>query len=61
MQTITVTGGTLFDVANRWLGDATLWYVIAGANNISDPWLSGVTTLTIPDLANATGANLVTD
>jgi nucleoid-associated protein YgaU len=61
MQTITVTGGNLFDISNRLLGDATLWYVIAGANDISDPWLSGLITLTIPDIANATGASLVAD
>jgi nucleoid-associated protein YgaU len=61
MQAITVTGGNLFDIANRFLGDATLWYVIAGASGISDPWLSGLTTIMIPDVANATGASLVTD
>jgi L-ascorbate metabolism protein UlaG (beta-lactamase superfamily) len=61
MQSISLTGSNLFDIANRWLGDATLWYVIAGANGISDPWLNGLTTLIIPDTANATGASLVAD
>ena len=49
MQTITLTGGNLFDVANRFLGDATQWTRIAALNGIDDPWLNGITTLTIPD------------
>lgn len=56
MQTLTVTGGTLFDVANRYLGDASLWSEIALLNGITDPWLSGVVTLTLP--GNSTGVGL---
>jgi hypothetical protein len=59
MQIITVTGGNLFDIANRMLGDANLWYVIAATNGISDPWLDGLVTLVIPDPTNGTGATLV--
>jgi nucleoid-associated protein YgaU len=56
MRIVTVAGGNLFDVANRTLGDATKWDVIAAANFITDPWLSGLTTLVIPNLANDKGA-----
>jgi nucleoid-associated protein YgaU len=48
VQTITVTGGTLFDIANRFLGAATAWTSIASANAITDPWLTGIVTLVIP-------------
>jgi len=51
MQTITLTGGNLFQVANRLLGDATQWTRIAVLNGIDDPWLSGITTLTVPDMS----------
>jgi nucleoid-associated protein YgaU len=56
MQTLTVAGGNLFDIAQRILGDATKWDVIADANDISDPWLAGLTTLLIPDQSNDKGA-----
>jgi hypothetical protein len=59
METISTTGGNLFDIANRLLGDANLWYIIAAANDISDPWLDGLVTLIIPDPTNGTGATLV--
>jgi nucleoid-associated protein YgaU len=49
MQTLTVRGGTLFDIASRYLGDATQWDTIANLNGIDDPWLSGIVTLVIPD------------
>jgi nucleoid-associated protein YgaU len=52
MQTITVTGGNLFDIANRFLGDATAWTTIASANKLTDPWLNGVATLVIPTPSN---------
>ncbi len=48
MQTLTVCGGTLFDVACRTLGDASRWSDLATLNNIDDPWLSGIVTLLIP-------------
>jgi hypothetical protein len=57
MQTLTVCGGTLFDIACRYLGDAAQWQVLAAANLIDDPWLSGVVTLVIPPPAS--GANFV--
>lgn len=47
-KTITVGGGSLQQVAAQQYGDATLWPVIAQANNISDPQLTGINTLIIP-------------
>lgn len=49
MQTMTIAGGNLFQLAAAQLGDATQWIRIAQLNNLSDPMLSGVTTLLIPD------------
>jgi len=48
MRSVTVAGGTLFAVALLYLGDATQWDVIAVANQLGDPWLSGLVTLRIP-------------
>ena len=52
MKTITVSGAdvSLFHVAARELGDATQWIRIAQANGPTDPMLSSVVTLTIPDV-----------
>ena len=56
MRTITVAGGNLFAIAAAELGDATQWIRIAQLNRLSDPVLSGVVTLQIPDPdPNATG------
>jgi hypothetical protein len=53
---VIVSGGTLFHLAAKYLNDATQWIRIAQANNISDPVLTGVKTLVIPDVnANAGG------
>jgi hypothetical protein len=49
MQTITVYGGNLYQLAAEKLGDATQWIRIAQANQISDPFLSGSVTLLLPD------------
>jgi len=56
MRTITVAGGNLFAIAAAQLGDATQWIRIAQLNNLSDPMLTGVVTLQIPDIdPSATG------
>jgi len=56
MQTITIAGGNLFQIAALYLNDATQWIRIAELNNLSDPMLSGLNTLLIPDVnPNATG------
>lgn len=45
---VTVAGGNLFALAAQYLGDATKWYQIAQANGLSDPMLTGVVKLVIP-------------
>ena len=49
MRTLTTVGGTLFHLAASELGDATQWIRIAQLNNLADPTLRGVVTLTLPD------------
>ena len=49
MKTITVAGGDLYHLAAVYYRDPTLWTVIAQANNMSDPFFSGIMTLNIPD------------
>lgn len=51
-QVITVIGGNLFALAAQYYGDASQWALIAQANNLTDPNLSGVNTLLIPPLNN---------
>jgi L-ascorbate metabolism protein UlaG (beta-lactamase superfamily) len=48
MQTITVAGGNLFQIAAQQLGDATQWIRIAQLNALSDPMLTGLVTLVLP-------------
>jgi hypothetical protein len=50
-KTITVSGAdrTLFHVAARYLGNAAEWITIAQANGLSDPMISGIMELVIPD------------
>lgn len=47
-STITVAGTTLYHLAAKAYADATLWTLIAAANGLTDPWVDGITTLTIP-------------
>ncbi|MHB8914417.1 MAG: hypothetical protein ACYC4K_01240 [Thiobacillus sp.] len=47
-KTVTVGGGTLYDVAAAQYGDGAKWQTIAAANNLTDPALTGIQTLTIP-------------
>jgi hypothetical protein len=49
MRTITIAGGNLFRIAADQLGDATQWIRIAELNGLSDPMISGVVTLLLPD------------
>ncbi len=55
---MSVTGVTLFDVAAAYLGDATQWNRIAALNGISDPWLTGLTVLLLPDPDPAAGGGV---
>lgn len=49
MITVTVTGGNLFQLAAKYLGDATQWDRIVLLNNMApDPFLTGTQTLKIP-------------
>ena len=41
--------GTLFHVAADQLGDALQAVTLAYASSITDPWLTTLTTITIPD------------
>ena len=50
MRSLTVAGGNLFAVAAAELGDATQWIRIAELNGLSDPMLTGLVTLKIPDI-----------
>lgn len=58
MQTITIAGGNLFQLAAQYLNDATQWIRIAELNKLSDPMLSGVNTLLIPDLDPNAGGGI---
>jgi hypothetical protein len=56
MDSVTIAGGNLFQIAAALLGDATQWIRIAQLNGLTDPVLSGVVTLQVPALdANAGG------
>jgi hypothetical protein len=55
---ITVAGGNLFQIAAAELGDATQWIRIAQLNNIMDPMLVGLVTLTIPDIDQSAGGGV---
>jgi nucleoid-associated protein YgaU len=60
MRTIVVSGGDLFHLALKYLGDATQWSRIAQANGILDPQIAGVVTLKIPKVdLSQTGGVLV--
>lgn len=58
MNTITVAGGNLFQIAAQQLGDATQWIRIAQLNNITDPMLTGVVSLLIPDVDTSAGGGV---
>jgi hypothetical protein len=58
VHTITITGGNLFQIAASELGDATQWIRIAQLNNITDPMLIGVVTLTLPDIDQNAGGGI---
>ena len=57
-NTITVAGGDLFHIAAQQLGDATQWIRIAQLNGLSDPMLTGVTTLQLPAPNPAAGGGV---
>ena len=58
MRMITVAGGNLFRIAAEQLADATQWIRIAELNNVSDPMLTGVITLLIPNVNSKAGGGI---
>ena len=58
MQTVTVAGGNLFQLALQYLGDATQWNRIAQENGLIDPMLTGVVTLNIPSVDPNAGGGI---
>jgi hypothetical protein len=47
-NTLTVAGGNLFEIAANEYGDVEDWTAIATANGLTDPFITGPVTLTIP-------------
>ena len=45
---VTVVNTTLFHVAAVYLGDATLWNLVANANGLTDPMIDGTVQLVLP-------------
>ena len=60
MQTITVPGGNLFQIAAQMLGDATQWNRIAALNGLTDPMIYGLTNLMIPSQNSQAGGVIAT-
>lgn len=58
MRTVTVAGGNLFQIASEQLGDATQWIRIAQLNALTDPMLSGVVTLVLPESDRTAGGGI---
>ncbi len=57
VQTITQSGGSLYQVASDQYGDPSLWTSIAAANDLTDPQLTGINTLTIPSNPTSTASS----
>lgn len=55
VNSVTQAGGNLYDIAAKAYSDATAWTTLAKANNLSDPQLTGINTVTIP--ATPDGSN----
>lgn len=47
-RTVTQAGGDLFTLASQEYGDPLAWTVLAKANGLTDPLLTGINTLVIP-------------
>jgi nucleoid-associated protein YgaU len=58
MKVITVAGDNLFRIAAEQLGDATQWIRIAQLNSLTDPMLTAVNTLLIPDIDSSAGGGI---
>jgi nucleoid-associated protein YgaU len=58
MQQFITAGGNLFQIAAQLLGDATQWLRIAQLNNLTDPVITGVVTLSIPPVDPSAGGGI---
>ncbi len=58
MSVTIIVSGNLFAVAANYLGDATQWNRIAALNQLSDPWLTELTTIELPPLGASTGGGV---
>jgi nucleoid-associated protein YgaU len=58
MKTITVAGGSLYQLALQYLGDATQWARIAEVNGLIDPEISGIVTLQLPQVDSSAGGGI---
>ena len=58
MKPITVAGGNLYQIALEHLGSAEQWNRIAEANGLIDPVLTGIVTLSIPDVDPGAGGGV---
>ena len=56
---LVVTGGSLFQIASEYLGDATQWIRIAQLNGLSDPMLHGLVSLRLPEMDTTAGGGIV--
>jgi hypothetical protein len=57
-QVVNLVGGNLYAVASNQYGDATAFTAIMQANQLTDPQISGLTSLVVPSRANQTGGIL---
>jgi hypothetical protein len=55
VQSIQVAGGNLFQIAAQYLGNATQWNRIAELNGLTDPFLAGPVTLSMPPVSASAG------
>ncbi|MDY7525482.1 hypothetical protein [Sphingomonas sp. 10B4] len=58
-SSLTLVGGNLFQIAAAQYGDAMDWAALAQANRLTDPVLSGVTTLVIPPKPSSNGGGVL--
>lgn len=47
-KSIYVSGTTLFQVAELYLGDAMYWVQLAEINHMTDPWIMGIRQIYLP-------------
>jgi hypothetical protein len=57
-KVVRVSATTLFHVAARELGDASMWDRIARLNGLTDPWIGPMTELKVPRPGKSTGGIL---